>query len=69
MPELADLAAIPAAGPPRRVLNLRAGPFVNKTKPPLRLAAMAWVGEEDGASYVVGGMGKDTAGSRSLGGG
>jgi hypothetical protein len=63
MPELADLAAIPAAGPPRRVLNLGAGPFVNRTKPPLRLAAMAWVGEEDGASYVVGGMGKDTPGS------
>jgi len=62
MPELADLAAIPAAGPPQRALNLDAGPFVNRTKPPLHVAAMAWVGEEDRASYVVGGMGKNTPG-------
>ena len=48
---------------PRASLNLRACPFVNRTKPPLRIAAMAWAGEEDGASYVVGGVGKDTPGS------
>jgi hypothetical protein len=48
---------------PGASLNLRAAPLVNRTKPPLRIAAMAWVGEEDGASYVVGGVGKDPPGS------
>jgi hypothetical protein len=39
---------VPKIRYPRASLNLRADPFVNRTKPPLRIAATAWVGEEDG---------------------